>query len=72
MANGLPTTPFSLKIDYPTLGQANPKVAEAVKQFSRNRFGKPKEMIEEEVYDSLKTISSKPKTPDSTGAIRNS
>lgn len=72
MSNGLPTTPFSLQIDYPTLGTANPKVAEAVKQYCRNKFGKPKEIIEKEVYDSLKTLSTTPKTADSSGPMINS
>ena len=53
MANGLPTTPFTLKPIFPPLGTADAQTAMAIKELSRQKFGRPKAEVDAEVAKAL-------------------
>ena len=54
MNDGLPTKPFSLAT-LPPIGSANPKLIQAVKQLSSIKYGKPRQEVEDEIFDRLST-----------------
>lgn len=54
MNGGLPTKPFSLAT-LPPIGSANPKLIEAVKQLSSIKYGRPRQEVEDEIFDRLST-----------------
>jgi len=55
LMNGTPTQPFSMN-SAPMMGEPNQKLADAVKRLSSAKHGKPKEVVEKNIFDRLKTI----------------
>lgn len=55
MVGGVPSQPFSLS-GLPPLGTANKQLAEALKQLSAAKFGRPRAKVEAEIFERLKTI----------------
>lgn len=60
LVNGVPTQPFSMAT-LPPLGSSNPKLAQALKQLSAAKYGKPKAVVEKEIFERIKTQA--PPTP---------
>lgn len=56
LINGVPTQSFSMAT-LPPLGSPNPKLAAALKQLSAAKYGKPRQRVEDEIFDRLKTIT---------------
>lgn len=54
LINGVPTQPFSMAT-LPQLGSPNKKLAEALKQLSSAKFGRPRSVVEKEIFDRLST-----------------
>ena len=59
LIGGVPTQPFSMAT-LPALGSPNPKLAEALKQLSAAKYGRPKNTVEEEI---TKRLATKPAPP---------
>ena len=51
---GVPTQPFSMA-DLPILGQSNKQLAGALKQLSAAKYGRPKAVVEAEIFKRLST-----------------
>ncbi|HSX30296.1 MAG TPA: ATP-binding protein [Candidatus Saccharimonadales bacterium] len=73
LIGGVPTQPFSMAT-LPPLGNPNPKLAEALKQLSAAKYGKPRAVVEKAIFDRLATKAPPPKpfqspfgTPGQTG-----
>jgi hypothetical protein len=60
LVNGVPTQPFSMAT-LPPLGTPNPKLADALKQLSAAKFGRPKATVEAEIFDRMATKTPEPK-----------
>ncbi len=60
LVNGVPTQPFSM-MTLPPLGKPNQHLAEALKQLSAAKYGRPKAKVEEEIFARMKTITPEPK-----------
>ncbi|MFZ1249761.1 MAG: ATP-binding protein [Candidatus Saccharimonadales bacterium] len=60
MVNGVPTQPFSMAA-LPALGNPNPGLADALKQLSAAKYGKPRAAVEKEIFDRLATKEPEPK-----------
>jgi hypothetical protein len=54
LIGGVPTQPFSMSM-LPPLGSPNPKLAEALKQLSAAKYGRPRAQVEAEIADRLVT-----------------
>ena len=54
LVGGVPTQPFSMAI-LPPLGSPNPKLAEALKQLSAAKYGRPRIVVEKEINERLTT-----------------
>jgi hypothetical protein len=54
LMNGVPTQPFSMAT-IPPLGTPNAKLGEALKRLSAAKYGRPKAIVEKEIFDRLKT-----------------
>ncbi len=54
LVNGVPTQPFSMAT-LPPLGSSNPKLAQALKQLSAAKHGRPKAQVEKVIFERLKT-----------------
>ncbi len=54
LIGGVPTQPFSMAT-LPTLGTPNEKLAEALKQLSAAKYGRPKAKVESEIFGRLTT-----------------
>jgi len=54
LINGVPTQPFSMAT-LPPLGNPNYKLADALKQLSAAKYGRPKAQVEKEIFDRLAT-----------------
>lgn len=54
LVNGVPTQPFSMAT-LPPLGNPNPGLADALKQLSAAKYGKPKAVVEKTIFDRLAT-----------------
>ncbi len=54
LIGGVPTQPFSMAT-LPPLGNPNPGLADALKQLSAAKFGKPRTIVEKEIFERLKT-----------------
>src|SRR6201995_4001464 len=52
LINGVPTQPFSMAT-LPPLGNPNPGLADALKQLSAAKYGKPKAIVEKTIFDRL-------------------
>ena len=56
LINGVPTQPFSMAT-LPALGTPNPKLADALKQLSAAKYGKPRAMVEKDIFARMETKS---------------
>src|SRR5579872_2965714 len=56
LIDGVPTQPFSM-VTLPPLGKPNPKLADALKQLSAAKYGRPKATVEAEINERLVTKS---------------
>ena len=54
LVGGVPTSPFSMAT-LEAQGVANPKLADALKQLSAAKYGKPRSKVEEEIFERLAT-----------------
>jgi hypothetical protein len=54
LVGGVPTQPFSMA-GLPPLGNPNPKLADALKQLSWAKYGRPKDKVEKEIFGRLAT-----------------
>jgi hypothetical protein len=54
LVNGVPTLPFSMAT-LPPLGNPNQKLADALKQLSAAKYGRPKAQVEKEIFERLAT-----------------
>jgi hypothetical protein len=57
LIGGVPTQPFSMTM-LPPLGSPNPKLADALKQLSAAKYGRPRGDVETEIFDRLATKAS--------------
>lgn len=64
MVNGVPTQPFSMAT-LPPLGKPNPKLSAALKQLSGAKYGKPRKMVEADIFERMKTKA--PSVPPASG-----
>lgn len=69
LMNGVPTQPFSMAT-VPPLGNPNPKLGDALKRLSAAKYGRPKAIVEKEIFDRLKT-QEPPKPAFGAGARSN-
>lgn len=60
LINGVPTQPFSMATLAP-LGNPNPQLADALKQLSAAKHGRPRAVVEKEIFERLKTHEPAPK-----------
>ncbi len=60
LVGGVPTQPFSMSI-LPPLGQPNEKLANALRQLSAAKYGRPRSVVESEIFARLAT--KEPATP---------
>jgi hypothetical protein len=54
LINGVPTQPFSMAT-LPSLGTPNPKLADALKQLSAAKYGRPRAVVEKEIFARMET-----------------
>jgi len=54
LVSGVPTQPFSMAT-LPPLGNPNSELAEALKQLSAAKFGKPRAVVEKDIFDRMAT-----------------
>lgn len=54
LVGGIPTQPFSMAT-LPPLGNPNPQLGQALKQLSAAKFGRPKAIVEKEIFGRLAT-----------------
>ncbi|MCL4357441.1 ATP-binding protein [Patescibacteria group bacterium] len=59
LINGIPTQPFSMAT-LPPLGTPNPKLAEALKQLSAAKYGRPRGVVEKEIFARMETKAIRP------------
>jgi len=59
LIGGVPTNPFSMST-IPPLGSPNYKLAEALKQLTAAKYGRPRASVESEIFARLKTQEVKP------------
>ena len=52
MINNVPSAPFSMSF-VPPLGQANPELNSALKRLSAAKYGKPRAVVEKDIFDRL-------------------
>jgi len=57
LIGGVPTQPFSMAT-LPPLGNPNPKLADALKQLSAAKYGRPRAQVETEIFDRMATKAS--------------
>ncbi|MEX2014606.1 MAG: ATP-binding protein [Candidatus Saccharimonadales bacterium] len=62
LINGVPTQPFSMAT-IPPLGEPSDELGQALKQLSSAKFGRPRQVVEKEVFSRLKTLEEKPNKP---------
>lgn len=55
LLGGVPTQPFSME-SARVEAQANPQLMQALKRLSAAKYGRPKAVVEKEIFDRLKTI----------------
>ena len=67
MIGGVPVQPFSMAT-LPPLGAPNPQLADALKQLSAAKYGRPKSQVEAEIFERLATKAPpRPSLPSSFG-----
>jgi hypothetical protein len=69
LVNGVPTQPFSMAT-LPPLGEPNEKLLGALKQLSAAKYGRPKAVVEKEIFARLAT-QDEPATPSSPAPLGN-
>ena len=52
MINNVPSAPFSMSF-VPPMGQTNPQLNDALKRLSAAKYGKPRAIVEKEIFDRL-------------------
>lgn len=52
MINNVPSAPFSMSF-LPPMGQPNPQLSDALKRLSAAKYGKPRAVVEKEIFDRL-------------------
>jgi len=62
MIGGIPVQPFSMAT-LPPLGQPNKQLGEALKQLSAAKYGRPKAIVEAEIFKRMATQPSQPSLP---------
>lgn len=63
LINGVPTQPFSMAA-LPPLGNPNPKLADALKQLSWAKYGRPRKTVEAEIFERMDVKeTAKPASP---------
>jgi hypothetical protein len=62
LVKGVPTQPFSMAT-LPPLGDPNYKLADALKQLSAAKYGRPKALVEKEIFERLATKAEAPARP---------
>ncbi|QQS17832.1 ATP-binding protein [Candidatus Saccharibacteria bacterium] len=60
LISGVPTQSFSMAT-LPPLGNPNPGLADALKQLSAAKYGKPRAVVEKEIFERLATKTPEPK-----------
>jgi hypothetical protein len=55
LVGGVPTQPFSMAT-LPSLGTPNPRLADALKQLSAAKYGRPKAIVNQEINERMATI----------------
>ncbi len=53
MINGYPSRPFIVNPVYPPIGVVDKKVEDAIRQLSRLKYGKPREIVDKEIMERL-------------------
>lgn len=53
MINNVPSAPFSMSL-IPPLGRSNPQLADALKRLSAAKFGRPRALVEQEIFKRLR------------------
>jgi hypothetical protein len=83
MINNVPSAPFSMSF-IPPLGKPNPQLADALRRLSAAKYGRPREMVEREIFARLRsgeaalladkkaTTNAKTSAPSGLGAKRSS
>jgi hypothetical protein len=72
LVKGVPTQPFSMAT-LPPLGDPNQKLADALKQLSGAKYGRPKALVEKEIFARLATTPAPaPATPSFGSSSRSS
>lgn len=62
LIGGIPTQSFSMA-GLPPLGNPNKELGDALKQLSAAKFGRPKAIVEKEIFDRLSTPAADPNSP---------
>jgi hypothetical protein len=52
MINNVPSAPFSMSF-VPPMGQSNPQLSDALKRLSAAKYGKPRAVVEKEIFERL-------------------
>jgi hypothetical protein len=52
MINNVPSAPFSMSF-VPPMGQSNPELSSALKRLSAAKYGKPRSVVEKDIFDRL-------------------
>jgi hypothetical protein len=69
MTKGLPSKPFTIKPIFPPLGEVNVEATLALKELSRQKYGRPKAQVDKEVSSALTMRSSAPAPAESQPAM---
>jgi len=69
LIKGVPTQSFSMAT-LPPLGTPNKELGDALKQLSSAKFARPRQVVEKEIFDRLRSPVSMPQTSPSTAASR--
>ena len=60
MVNNVPSSPFSMSL-IPRLGEPNPQLGLALRRLSSAKYGKPRAVVEREIFERLRSEPPKPK-----------
>jgi hypothetical protein len=67
LVGGVPTQPFSMAT-LPPLGTPNQKLADALKQLSAAKYGKPRAVVEKAIFERMATKAPAPNAPQGPAA----
>lgn len=67
LVGGVPTQPFSMAT-LPALGTPNPRLAEALKQLSAAKYGRPKALVDKEINERMAIRADTPKAGGAFGS----